>query len=96
MCLKHSTLAHQPRGAEVRDAGSPKKVRETKTKMKTSTQIKHSAAVQATVSSSCRTRRFLASAVAGIALTFAFTNAASAQSLPWDDTRAGNPYVAAG
>ncbi len=51
------------------------------------------AAAQATVNPSCRVHRFFASAVVGIALTFAFANAASAQSLTWDNTRTGNPYV---
>jgi surface antigen len=83
-----------------------------KEKMKITTENKHPTATvalqaadcdgatepvaQATVNPSCRVRRFFASAVAGIALTFAFTNAASAQSLTWDNTRTGNPYVAAG
>lgn len=54
------------------------------------------AVAQATAHPSCRVPRFFASAVAGIALTFAFTNSTSAQSLTWDNTRTGNPYVAAG
>jgi surface antigen len=54
------------------------------------------AAAQNTANPSCRAPRCFASAVAGIALTFALANAASAQSLTWDNTRTGNPYVAAG
>ena len=80
--------------------------------MKTNTDIKHPAAVvalqaadrdgasyaaaQATVNPSCRAPGLFASAVAGIALTFALANLASAQSLTWDNTPTGNPYVAAG
>jgi len=63
--------------------------------MKTETETKQAAA-QATVNPPRRALRFFASAVAGIALTFAFANAASAQSLNWDNTRTGNQYVAAG
>jgi surface antigen len=64
--------------------------------MKSNPKTKHPAAARSIVSSSWRGRHFITNAVAGIALTFAFTNAALAQSLTWDNTRTGNPYVAAG
>lgn len=79
--------------------------------MKTSPEIKHPAAVvalqaadrdgashtvaQATVKTSCRAPRFIACAVAGIALMFTFATSASAQSLTWDNTRK-NPFVLSG
>ena len=52
-------------------------------------------AAQAPVKSSCRAPRLFACSLAGIALTFALANAASAQTLTWDNTL-GNPFVASG
>lgn len=52
-------------------------------------------AAQATARAHCRTPRLLASAAA-ITLALALAGAASAQSLTWDNTSTGNPYVAAG
>jgi surface antigen len=51
---------------------------------------------QATVNSSCGGLPFNVSASAGIALMVLLATSASAQSLAWDNSRTGNPYVAAG
>ena len=95
---------------ELKGVYSPLQTKTKKQKMRTNNNSKHSAAVialmaadrdgayqtaaQAPVKSSCRAARFIASAAAGIALTFALANSASAQFL-WDNTL-NNPYVASG
>ena len=53
-------------------------------------------AAQATACNNCRTPRFFASALTAVTLALASAGTALAQSLSWDNTRTGNPYVAAG